>query len=62
MCRGMRKPPGLKVRLYAARLIYLNNYLAVLPGAKISENNCGTDLNEILLKSMPKTWSKQAEI
>ena len=38
MSRIMRNPRKLKVRCYAARMIYLEEYLAVLPGAKSSEN------------------------
>ena len=37
MCRGTRKPRGLKIRRYAACLVDLNEYLAVLPEAKISD-------------------------
>ena len=36
MHRGMRKPYGLKVGRYAARMIDINDYLAVLHGAKES--------------------------
>ena len=45
---------------YAARLIHLNEYLAFFPGAKSSENICETELNEILLNSMPNSLTRQA--
>ena len=37
MRRRTRKPRGLKVRLYAARLININDYLDSFPGATLSE-------------------------
>ena len=37
MHHGMIKPCGLKVRRYADYLIVLNNYLALFPGATLSE-------------------------
>ena len=39
ICHRMRKPSGLKVRLYASRLIALNNYLDLFPGETLSEKN-----------------------
>ena len=45
MRHGMRNTHVLKVRRYAAYLVDPNEYLAVLPGAKISENICVTELN-----------------
>ena len=47
MCRGMRKPRGLGVRRYAARLVDLNEKLAVLPREKIIDKFFVTELNEI---------------
>ena len=41
MRRGMRKPCVLKVRRYTARLIGLNEDLAVFPGENISERLYG---------------------
>ena len=49
----MRKMSGLNVRLYAARMIDINEYLSVLPGAKASDKICGMELNEVLFNSMP---------
>ena len=62
MRRGIRNPIKLKVRRYAARLIYINDYLAAFPGAKESEKIGETDLNEILLNSMPNIWIRQAYV
>ena len=53
--RRMRKPRGLKVRRCAAPLIGLNEYLDTFPGAKKSNKICDTELNEILLNSMPNS-------
>ena len=44
------------------RLIYLNEYLASFPGATMADKMGVTELNEILLNSMPKIWSKQAYV
>ena len=57
---GMRNPRGLKVRRYADNLVYLNEYLSVLPGTKINETIFLTELNEMLLNIMHKISSKQA--
>ena len=62
MRRGIRKPHGSKVRRYTDFLIGLNNYLASFHGAKLNENIGMTELNEILLNSMPNSWSKQAYV
>ena len=62
MRRGIRNPIKLKVRRYAARLIYINDYLAAFPGAKESEKIGETDLNEILLNSMPNTLSRKSYV
>ena len=40
MFRVMRKPCKLKVKCYAARLIYINDYLDTFPGEKASEIFC----------------------
>ena len=60
MRRGMSNPHELWVRRYAARLIDLNEYLFAFPGAKASDKIGETELNEILLISIPNGWSKQA--
>ena len=46
----MRNSRGLKVRCYAARLIELKKYLALLPGEKISEICFVMELNDFFLK------------
>ena len=53
---------SLKARRYAARLIDLNEYLASFPGVTIADKLGITELNEILLHSMPNSWSKQAHV
>ena len=62
MQRGMRKVHGIKVSLYTASLIDRNNYLYLLPGATLSNNIRVTELNEVLLNIMPKSWRKQAYV
>ena len=59
MRRGIKKPRSLTVRRYAARLIYLNEYLASFPGANLTDKIGVTDLNEILLNSTHNRWYKQ---
>ena len=49
MRSGMRKPHGLKVRRYVDRLIYLKKYLALSPGAILSDKIGATELNDIFL-------------
>ena len=58
----MKNTYSLMVRRYAACLIYLNEYLASFPGATMADKMEVTKLNEILLNSMPKIWSKQAYV
>ena len=58
MRRGMEKMRSMTVRCYAARLIDLHEYLASFPEATLTDNIGVTKLNEILLNSMPKIWSK----
>ena len=58
----MKKPHGLKVILYVACLIDLNEYLHSLPGSKPTHKIGMTELNEILLNSTPNSQSKQAYV
>ena len=58
----MKNPCSLKVRRYAARLINLNEYLASFPRTTMTYKMEVTDLNGILLNSMPKILSKQAYV
>ena len=60
MRHGMWKPRGLKVICYANCRIDINNYLAVLPGSKASGKIYDTELNEIMLNSMPNSWIRKA--
>ena len=60
MRRGMKKMRSLTVSRYAARLIDLNEYLASFPWVNLTDKIGVTELNEILLKSIPNSWSKQA--
>ena len=50
------------VRVYAARLIGLNEHLASFPGATLSDKISVTGLDEILLDSMHNSWYKQAYV
>ena len=59
---GMKNPCGLKVRRFTDRMIDLNEYLYVFPGAKASDKTCETELNEILLNIMPNIWNRQAYV
>ena len=62
MYRGMRKPHGLKVICCVPRLIDLNEYLPSFPGSTPTQKIGMTELNGILLNSMPNSWSKQAYV
>ena len=58
MLRRMKKTRILKVRRYAVRLIYMNEYLDSLPGATLADKIDVTELHEILLNSVPNRCSK----
>ena len=60
MRRCMKTLCILKVRRYAAHLIDLDEYLASFPGATMAYKIGVTELNTILLKSMPNIWYNQA--
>ena len=62
MRRWMKKLRILTVRSYAARLIDLNEYLLSFPGVTLTDKIGVTKLNEILIKIMPNSWSKQAYV
>ena len=59
---GMKNLCSLTVRCYVSRLIDLNKYLASFPGATFTDEICVTELNRILLKSMPNICSKQVYV
>ena len=60
MRHGRKKTRSLRVRRYAARLIDLNEYLESFPGATLANKISETELNEIILNSIPNSWYKQA--
>ena len=60
--RRIRNLRGLKLRPHADLLIDLNYYFALFPGDKLGENIVMTELNEILLNSMLKSWRKKAYV
>ena len=62
MRRYMKKPHILKSRRYAARLIDLIEYLVSFTGTAMADKMGVTELNEILLNSMPNSCSKQAYV
>ena len=45
-----------------ARFIDLNEYLASFPGAPLSNKIGVTELDEIILNSVPNSWYKQAYV
>ena len=57
MHQGMKKPRSLKVINYAACLIGLSKYLAYFLGVTLSDKIVATELDEILSKNMPNSWS-----
>ena len=58
----MKNPRSLKVRRYTTQLIDLNEYSAYFTVLYIYDKMGDTELNEILLNSMPNIWSKQAYV
>ena len=58
MRRCMKKSGSLKLGCYEARLINLIGYLASFPGDTMDDKIGFTELNEIVLKSMPNSWTK----
>ena len=50
------------MRCYAARLIDIDKYLASFPEATLTDKICVTEINEILLNSMPNSWYKQVYV
>ena len=62
MRHGMKKIRSLTIRHYVARLIDLNEYLASFLGVNLTDKIRVTELNEILLNSMPNSCSIQAYV
>ena len=62
MRRGMKKSRALTVRRYADLLIHINEYLPSFPGDTLNDKIGVTKEIEIIIKSMPNRWSRQAYI
>ena len=58
----MKKLHRLKVRRYAERLIGLNKNLASFLGFTIADKIGISELNEIILNSMPNRWSNKVYV
>ena len=58
VCFGMSNPHELISSFYAARMIKLNEYLAVFPGSDMNQKIVLTELIDILLHNMPNDWVK----
>ena len=56
------KTRDLTVRRYLARLIDINEYLTSFMGDTLTDKIGVTEVNEILLNSMPSICSRQAYI
>ena len=59
MRRVMKKQRALTVRRYAACLIDINDYFASFLGVTLNDKISVTELNKILLNSMPNSWYRQ---
>ena len=59
MHHGTRNSRELKVRHYAARLTKINKYLAVFTGLNLNKTIGETEINKIILHSMPNYWGKK---
>ena len=62
MRRGMKKTHNLTVRRCVARLIDINEYLASFPGVTLTDKIGVTELNRILLNSIPNIWSRHTYV
>ena len=58
----VRNPRSLKSIFYFPRLIEVNEYFTVFPGADISDKVCVAELNKIVFNSMPNSLSNQAYV
>ena len=61
MRRCMKKPRSLKVKRYAASLIHLNEYLASFLRVTMADKIGVTELNEIILNSIPNSCNHQKD-
>ena len=57
---GTRNLHELKVRRYTDCMIEINEYFPALPVVKESDKIGETELNKIILNSIPNVWSKKA--
>ena len=55
----MKKLRSLTIRCYTENSIDLNEYLASSPGANLTNKIGVSELDEILLNSMPNIWYNQ---
>ena len=53
MRRVINKSRSFKIKHHRARLIDLDDYLSVFPGAKATYKTCETELNENVLNIIP---------
>ena len=47
---------------YTDYLVWLNEYLGMFPGGELTDKIGMTELDEILLNSIPNSWRKQAYV
>ena len=59
MLREIRNPHELKVSHYLAHMVELNEYLAIFPGSKESDKLRETELNGIILHTIPNGCNMQ---
>ena len=62
MLHIIKKSRGLKLILYDDYMIGINYHFSTLHGTKASDKICETEMNKILLKIMPNSWSIQSYV
>ena len=55
---GVSKPRELMLRRYAAHMVKLSQHLVVFPGSNHNNKNVETEINDIILHSIPNGWGK----
>ena len=58
MMRATKKPQDPQLKIFAARLMKLNNYIPLFVGSSNSKKMIPEVLNEILIHSVPNSWVK----
>ena len=58
----MKTTRSLKVRRYVPCLIDMNEYLVSFPGSTLAQKIDVTELNDIILNSMPNSLSKKVYV